>query len=202
MGAWALDEGSGTTAHDSAGTHDVTTTGAPAWVPGVTGTALQLDGSGQYAQTSGPVLDTTGNFSVGAWVRLDRTGSWATAVSQDGDPSSAFYLQYSAADNRLAFSTSAGRALSDVAPEPGRWYQLVGVHDADAGSYVLYVDGVAQAKTWSQPAGDAAPGPLAIGRAVSGGNHSDFWPGSIDDVQVWNRVLTAADVASRYRPPA
>jgi hypothetical protein len=76
------------------------------------------------------------------------------------------------------------------------------VHDADAGTYVLYVDGVAQAKTWSQPTGDAAPGPLAIGRAVSGGNHSDFWPGSIDDVQVWNRVLTAADVMSRYRPPA
>jgi hypothetical protein len=194
VGAWRLDEGSGTIAHDTAGSHDATLTGAPAWVPGVTGTALQLDGTGQYAQTSGPVLDTTGNFSVSAWVRLDRTDSWATAVSQDGDPSSGFYLQYSAADNRLAFSTSSGRALSDVAPQTGRWYHLVGVHDADVGSYVLYVDGVAQAKTWNQPAGDAAPGSLAIGRAVSGGRHSDPWPGSVDDVVVWNRVLTAADV--------
>ncbi|WP_329047770.1 NEW3 domain-containing protein [Amycolatopsis sp. NBC_01488] len=201
VGAWTLDEGSGTTAHDSAGTHDATTTGAPAWVPGVSGTALQLDGSGQYAETSAPVVDTTGNFSVSAWVRLDHTGSWATAVSQDGDPSSGFYLQYSAADDRLAFSTSAGRALSNLAPQPGRWYQLTGVHDADAGTYVLYVDGVAQAKTWNQPVGDAAAGPLAIGRAVSGGHHSDFWPGSIDDVTVWNRVLTAADVAGRYQPP-
>ena len=196
VGAWSFDEGSGTTAHDSAGSHDATLTGSPGWVPGVTGTALQLDGSGQYAETGGPVVDTTGNYSVSARVRLDRTGSWATAVSQDGDPSSGFYLQYSAADDRLAFSTSAGRALSNVAPVPGRWYHLVGVHDADAGTYVLYVDGVAQTRTWSQPTGDAAPGPLALGRAVSGGRHSDFWPGGIDDVTVWNRVLTAADVSS------
>lgn len=204
VGAWGLDEGSGTVAHDSAGIHDAALTGAPGWVPGVTGTALQLDGSSQYAQTGGPVLDTTGNYSVSAWVRLDRTGSWATAVSQDGDPSSGFYLQYSAADDRLAFSTSAGRALADVAPQPGRWYRLVGVHDADAGTYVLYVDGVAQAKTWSQATGDASPGPLAIGRAVSGGQHSDLWPGSVDDVEVWNRVLTAADVTggANLRRPA
>lgn len=195
VGAWTLDEGTGTTAHDTAGVHDATVTGS--WVPGVSGTALQFDGSGQYAQTGGPVLDTTGNYSVSAWVRLDRTGSWATAVSQDGAPSSGFYLQYSAADNRLAFSTSSGRALSDVAPQAGRWYHLVGVHDADAGTYVLYVDGVAQAKTWSQPTGEVAPGPLAIGRAVSGGRQSDFWPGSVDDVVVWNRVLTAAEVAGR-----
>lgn len=194
VGAWTLDEGSGTVAHDSAGTHDATLTGSPAWTPGTSGTAVQLDGSGQYAETGGPVLDTSGNYTVSAWVRLDHTGSWATAVSQDGDPSSGFYLQYSAADNRLAFSTSSGRALSDVAPQPGRWYHLAGVHNADAGSYVLYVDGVAQAKTWNQPAGDAAPGPLAIGRAVSGGHHSDFWPGSVDDVRVWNRALTAGEL--------
>ncbi|WP_290060808.1 MGH1-like glycoside hydrolase domain-containing protein [Amycolatopsis solani] len=195
VGAWHLDEGSGTVAHDSAGTHDATLTGSPAWVPGTSGTALQLDGSSQYAATGGPVVDTTGNYSVSAWVRLDRTGSWATAVSQDGDPSSGFYLQYSAADDRLAFSTSSGRALSDAAPQAGRWYHLTGVHDADAGTYTLYVDGVAQAKTWHQAAGDAAAGPLAIGRAVSGGRHSDFWPGSVDDVRVWNRALTAAEAA-------
>lgn len=197
VGAWPLDEGSGTVAHDSAGPHDATLTGAPAWVPGTSGTAVQLDGASQYAATGDPVVDTTGNYSVSAWVRLDRTGSWATAVSQDGDPSSGFYLQYSAADDRLAFSTSSGRALADAAPQPGRWYHLTGVHDADAGTYVLYVDGVAQARTWHQPAGDAAPGPLAIGRAVSGGHHSDFWPGRVDDVRVWNRALTADEARAR-----
>lgn len=198
VGSWPLDEGSGTVAHDTAGGHDATLVGAPAWVAGVSGSAIQLDGSSQYGQTSGPVLDTVGNFSAAAWVRLDSTGHFATAVSQDGTTTSGFFLQYSAADQRLAFSTGEGRALSDAAPVVGRWYHLVGVHDANAGTYTLYVDGQAQASVNHQAQGDASSGPLAIGRAFAGGGKTDFWPGAIDAVHVWDRALTPADVATLY----
>ena len=197
-GAWSLDEGVGAAAHDSSATHDLQLSGDPAWVPGRSGTALQLNGSSQYGQADGPVVDTAGNFTVAAWARLDRTGSFATAVSQDGASTSGFFLQYSAADNRLAFSTGEGRALADQPPATGQWYQMVGVHDADAGTYTLYIDGQAQTTVWHQPTGDAAPGPFAVGRAFSGGRDSDFWPGSIDQVSVWNRALPAADVAALY----
>lgn len=201
VGVWSLDETTGAVAHDSAGGHDVTLSGSPDRVTGVSGSALQLNGdASQFGQTAGPVLDTTGNFTVSAWVRLDRTGSWATAVSQDGPVSSGFYLQYSAANNRLAFSTSQGRALSDEAPVTGRWYQLVGVHDADTGTYTLYVDGKAQSTVWQQPTGDVSSGPFAIGRALSGSHNADFWPGALDQVQTWNRALTASDVAALYTP--
>ena len=200
VGSWNLDEGAGSVAHDGSGGHDAALTGSPSWVPGVSGTALQFDGDGQYAQTGGPVLDTTGNFTVSAWVRLDSTANFATAVSQDGATSSGFYLQYSAADHRFAFSTAEGRALSDDAPVTGTWHQLTGVHDADAGTYTLYVDGTRQSSVWAQPAGDAAGGPLAIGRAFSGGHDADDWPGGIDQVTVWDRALTSADVAAQYTP--
>ncbi|WP_284292062.1 LamG-like jellyroll fold domain-containing protein [Luteimicrobium album] len=199
VGAWSLDEGSGTVAHDVAGGHDATLTGGATWTAGrdaAACTALQLSGSGQAAQTNVPVLDTAGSFTASAWVRLDRLGSWATAVSQDGDVSSGFYLQYSQADNRFAFSTSEGRALADAVPETGRWYHLVGVHDADQGTYTLYVDGVRQAKVWAQAAGDAAAGRFAIGRGFSGGGPSDFWPGAVDQVSVWGRALTSSEVAA------
>jgi hypothetical protein len=202
VGTWNLDEATGSTAHDSSGPHDAVLTGSPTWVSGVSGTALQLDGAGQYARTAGPVVDTAGNFTVSAWVRLDRTGTFATAVSQDGAVSSGFYLQYSSADRRFAFSTSQGRALSDQEPQTGRWYHLVGVHDGDAGTYTLYVDGVQQSTVWTQLTGDTATGPLAIGRAFSGGHTSDAWPGTIDQVQVWDRVLSAAEVVRQYHSPA
>ncbi|MDX3072549.1 MGH1-like glycoside hydrolase domain-containing protein [Streptomyces sp. MI02-7b] len=202
VGTWNLDEAAGSTAHDGSGAHDAGLTGSPAWVGGVSGSAVQFDGANQYAQTAGPVVDTAGNFTVSAWVRLDRTGTFATAVSQDGTVSSGFYLQYSAADRRFAFSTGEGRALAGTEPQTGRWYQLVGVHDGDAGTYTLYVDGVRQSTVWTQLTGDTADGPLAIGRAFSGGRTADPWPGTIDQVQVWDRALTTTDVAGQYHPPA
>jgi hypothetical protein len=200
VGTWTLDEGSGTVAHDtSGGGHDLTLTGGPSWVPGESGTALHFDGSSQYGQTSGPVLDTAGNFSVAAWVKLDSTGHFATAVSQDGNGASAFFLQYSTADNRWAFSTVGGRALSDTPPVTGQWYHLVGVHDASKGTYTLYVNGKPQAKVLGQCLGDPSSGPLAVGRGLYGGSKTDFFPGTIDQVHMWNSALSAADVAQLYQ---
>ena len=167
-------------------------------MPGQAGTALQFNGTNQYAEAAGPVLDTKGNFTAAAWVRLDSTGHFATAVSQDGANASAFFLQYSAADNRFAFATLGGRALSDVAPQTGRWYQLVGVHDATQGTYTLYVDGQAQQKVLRQCLGDDSSGPLAVGRGFFNATKTDFWPGVIDQPQVWNRALSAADVAQLH----
>lgn len=198
LGTWTFDEGSGNVAHDSSDGHDISLTGSPGRTPSGSGSALELNGSSQYGQTAGPVLDTTGHFTVRARVRLDRTGSFATAVSQDDTTSSGFYLQYSAADNRLAFSTSHGRALSDDPPRTGQWYDLVGVHDGDAGTYTLYVDGKAQSTRWSQLSGTPSSGPLAVGRAFSGGRISDFWPGGIDQVEVWNRALTPSEITALH----
>ncbi len=196
VGSWAFDENAGSTAADSAGRNDLSLQNDPTWTAGQSGSALQYNGSTQDAVATGPILDTAGNFTVSAWIKLDSTANFATAVSQDGDSTSGFFLQYSAADGRLAFSTGEGRALSDAAPVIGTWYHLVGVHDANAGTYTLYVNGKQQQHVWQQTGGDSSAGPFVVGRAFSGGHPSDFWPGTIDQVQIWQRALPAAEATS------
>lgn len=126
MSFYPLDEGSGTVTEDTVGTHDASLVNGPAWTTGHAGSALQFNGSNQYADTGAAILDTTGNYSVSAWVKLDRLGSFATAVSQDGDTNSAFYLQYSGQDNRFAFSFAGCpgprtvRAADRAVVPPGR----------------------------------------------------------------------------------
>ncbi|MDP9795058.1 hypothetical protein J2S43_003570 [Catenuloplanes nepalensis] len=193
VGSWPLDGN----VVDEAGDHDGTLIGAPTWTAGHSGEALQLDGAGQYAETAGPVLDTTGSYTASAWVRLDSLGGWATAVGQDGANRSAFFLQYSSADNRFAFSFAGGRALAPDVPETGRWYHLTGVRDAAEGSITLYVDGQ-RAGSLQACHGDASNGPLTIGRARYNSGPVDFWRGAIDQVRVYDRALTAAEVASLY----
>jgi hypothetical protein len=190
-GEWKLDERRGTVANDSSGGGNpllLSPTGAT-WKDG----ALELTNGS--ADTYGPVVDTTGDYTVSARVRLDELpGNYATAVSQDGrERENPFYLQYG--QGAFAFSTPGGnRARHELTPELGRWYELTGVR---AGNEIrLYVDGVRVA---TAPAGPAilSTGAFAVGRAKFGGQNVDFWRGAIDDVSVVGRALTDAEVAGR-----
>ena len=192
---YTADEGSGTTLKDSSGNADLTTSGDTGWTDGVAGQALKLNGGGS-ADSAGPVVDTAKNFSVSAWVKLDATGGgFSTAVSQDGERSSAFFLQYDGGQNKFAFSTLGGRAYASTTAVAGKWYHLVGVRDAAAGTYTLYLDGAKQGSV-AQCIGDSSTGPLAVGRAKYDGNKVDYLRGAVDDVRVYDRALSPQEVTS------
>ncbi|PSL05426.1 glycosyl hydrolase family 2 [Haloactinopolyspora alba] len=198
-GYWRLDEGEGTTSADSGENgHTLSLTDGVEWVPGVSDSALSFDGNGQYAETDGPVLDTTRNYSVSAWVSLDELpGNYASAVSQDGRRvESPFYLQYG--HGAFAFSIPGGqKATFETTPELGRWYHLTGVHDVDAGELRLYVDGQPAASLQTDDV-SVSTGPLAIGRAEYDGGNTDFWNGAIDEVHAFDKALTDTEVAELY----
>ncbi|MFJ9750969.1 LamG-like jellyroll fold domain-containing protein [Streptomyces chartreusis] len=198
-GHWALDEGTGTTAKDDGpNAKPLTLSTGTSWTPGVSGSALKFDGNGQYAETDGPVLDTTASYSVSAWVRLDELpGNYATAVSQDTRrQTSPFYLQYG--QGAFAFSTPGeSRARLVTTPEKGRWYHLVGVRDSADNTIELYVDGK-PAATATGGAAYPSTGSLSVGRAQWGGNDVDFWNGAVDEVHAYDKALTAEEVNTLY----
>ncbi|MFJ8965895.1 PA14 domain-containing protein [Lentzea sp. NPDC102401] len=176
-GEWKLNETKGTTAKDSTGKNPLTLSPSGAtWKDG----ALEFrNGS---AETYGPVVDTTKDYTVSAKVRLNEVpGGYVTAVSQDGrERENPFYLQYG--QGAFAFSTPGGnRARFETTPEIGRWYELKG--ERKGGEIRLYVDGALVA---TAPAGPAivSTGALAVGRAKYNGQNVDHWPGAIKDVVV------------------
>lgn len=176
-GEWKLNETKGATAKDSTGKNPLTLSPSGAtWKDG----ALEFrNGS---AETYGPVVDTTKDYTVSAKVRLNEVpGGYASAVSQDGrERENPFYLQYG--QGAFAFSTPGGnRARFETTPEIGRWYELKG--ERKGGEIRLYVDGALVA---TAPAGPAivSTGALAVGRAKYNGQNVDYWPGAIKDVRV------------------
>ena len=97
-----------------------------------------------------------------------------------------------------AFSTTGGRALAPTPPEPGRWYHLVGVRDAASGQFRLYVDGQL-AGSLAQSCAEPATGHTVLCRAQFGGNQVDFWRGAVDQVHVYDRALSDAEVRDLYQ---
>jgi hypothetical protein len=200
VGYWPLDQVNGTTTPDASGNgHDATLVNGPTAVAGESGGALQFNGVNQYADTGSSILDTTGDYSVAAWVEIDNPGNaFETAVSQDTDNGhSEFFLQYSGADHVFAFSFAGGRALAPARPQAGVWYHLVGVRDVQNNQMRLYVNG-ALAGTVAYCPGDPAPGHTVIGRAQFNNGMVDFWGGKIDQVHVYDRALSADEIASLY----
>jgi hypothetical protein len=194
---WPLDEGSGLLAGDAAGDHDALLVNEPTWTVGISGPGLAFNGTDQWLDTGASILDTDASYSVAAWLRLDSLGGFATAISQDADQSSAFFLQYSGADNRFAFAFPSYRVLAPTAPEPGRWYHLTGVRDGEDGVSQLYVDGELAAT--AEACGEtAATGDTVIGRGKWAGNPVDFWRGEIDQVHVYDRALSDGEVQQLY----
>jgi hypothetical protein len=200
VASWPLDDGEGRTARDASGHgHEARLSGRGRWREG----ALALDGR-RWAETAAGVLDTAGDYSVAAWVRLDRADGFATAVSQDGETVSGFYLQFSAADGCFAFSALASdeggpgiRALAGRPPELGRWYHLAGVRDASTNVLRLYVDGRPSGEAGYCP-GWQARGRTAIGRGLYGARPTDVWTGALSRVHAYDRALTADEVAELF----
>lgn len=155
------------------------------------------------------VLDTTQSYTVSAWVRVNDFNTYQTAVGQGGQLRGAFSLQYNKPRNRWAFiapsSDSASPstfylASSAAALTANTWVHLVGVFDAGTKGMALYVNGAAGTSgTNPTPFASAPQAGLSLGGVTnadqSGGNE---FRGSLDNVQVYQRALSAAEVATLY----
>ncbi|MFD5637989.1 LamG-like jellyroll fold domain-containing protein [Streptomyces sp. NPDC127077] len=187
--------------------------GATTGAAGIDGNALTLDGTDDYAITSGPHINTSNSFAVSAWVKLSKTKPThaATVFSQIGTTVTGPELYYSNAYDRWVFNQhSADTADSTVvrAVQPdgttaygGEWTHLVAVQDTVADKLSLYVNGtlagsVALPPTWY------AGGSVQIGASAYQTVPTSFFPGQIDDVRLYDRPVSAGEVQQLFKQRA
>lgn len=223
---WHLDGSAGTAAGVSE-TDDLTVYGGTQLgIPGVADKAIRLDGKSGYARTARPMVDGTRSFSVSSWVRLPKLADGDTAarvvIDQIGAHNNEFSLYYSAYSKKWIFGrykedSSADtlvRAVQPVCtgpvngipcfgPNEGQWTHLLGVSDATAQKLRLYINGTLVGETdYVQTTPWPTPGPVQIGAISREGKNGDFFDGDIDDVRLYDRVVTSAEAADlvKQRP--
>lgn len=104
--------------------------------------------------------------------------------------------------NRVSFyvfNLRGGRGCGSYFQDPlvpGRWMDVVGVADASAQTTTIYKNGVPRhSNSYAGIITPAAGGaPLRIGSK----DFLSFFDGAIGPVRIWNRPLTAAEVAALY----
>jgi hypothetical protein len=205
VGSWGFDDGSGTTAADTTvPAHPLTlVNGASLDGKGRILGSVALDGTDDYAQTADPVIDTSKSFTISAWARPTNAARTGVVAAVTGTSSSAFGLYYDASVKRWLFArTSADvknptryQASSTEAPVNGAWTQLIGTYDASTGALQLFVNGRLQ-QTGTSPATPSwhASGPLTVGRAKFAGAFTGNFTGSLDQVNLWQRIIVPDEI--------
>jgi hypothetical protein len=200
LAQWALDGNAKDDAFLS--DRDGTAVGPVAYVPGAVGQAARLDGAGGYV-TAPTAVRTDASFSVSAWAKLDSAGFARAVVSQSGTSFPGFVIWYRP-ENGGHWVFGMARSGTDYqgtdmasSPQPaqiGVWTHLTGVYDASARKLQLYVNGALAATADRTVADWNATGWVQIGRTMWNGAGADYWPGLVDEVKVYDRLLTADEV--------
>ena len=198
QGYWKFDENSGTSAGDATG-HGFTgaTHGSNIWTPsGQINAGLHLDGTSNYVSTSFPV-PTSGPVTYAGWAnRADTSGSYGLLGSSNTSGNGPLIQVPSGTGNIKFWRHTSGSSITfaGVLPPPGTWFQWALADNPTAQTTTLYINGVAKG-TISNTATGSTAGTLEVG-GYSGS--SSLFKGSIDEVGVWNRALSAADESALW----
>lgn len=203
---WQLDEAAG--ASEAKGSAPERTAelrgGATPGVAGAKGTAVSFDGVDDYAVTGIPTVNTSTGFSVSAWAQLSKMpDSAAIIAAQPGNHAPGFELYYSKAYDRWAFNqykadtpgAGIARAMQASAGgvQAGEWTHLVGTYSSTYDELKLYVNGELAATTAYDSPWDARRG-LQIGAGSYSGQPGSFFPGAIDELQIFDKPLSVGEV--------
>ena len=174
------------------------------WSPGPRGNSLAFDGSAGYVDCGSPAtLNITGNLTISAWVYFTGSSGNYYFITSNLDGSSGGFEFFHIPAGVVALQTANGsyHGLSDgIGLAANAWTFVAATLDV-AGYGCFYHDGVlsATASLGANPIGSSTS-PFHIGERP-GTTGSYNWPGTIDDLQIYNRVLSPAEIARDYADP-
>ncbi|WBB52450.1 LamG-like jellyroll fold domain-containing protein [Verrucosispora sp. WMMD573] len=174
------------------------------------GKTAGLNGSSSVLTTSGSVVNTANSFSIATWVRLTSLPTTGDVViaSQAGASAAGFHLGtrlvgspltprwsflMKDSDDQSSTTRVAYSATALTSADVGRWTHIAGVYDKAAGKVRLYVDGELVAEVDRSGTPWNATGTFAVGRGWSSGVASNWFHGTVADVQAYDRVLVPQD---------
>jgi hypothetical protein len=166
------------------------------------GKAIKLDGGNQFVEITGGNENELefpgGSMSIGGWFRVGAFDTEWQALISKGEGEN-YRVARRAATGAIAY---AGGVAEGTANEPvvsdGQWHHFVAVSDATGAEFgtALYIDGARYGVNTTKPVLASSAFNLMIGENPGARNRE--WEGEIDDIAIWNRVLTAAEVTTLY----
>jgi enterochelin esterase-like enzyme/regulation of enolase protein 1 (concanavalin A-like superfamily) len=198
-----LDETSGTTAADDSlyGRSGVLING-PTWSAGHTGGALSFDETNDYVDITGyQGITGTASRTCSAWIKTTATVQ-ECILSWGADAAGQKWILRTESNGSLSAAVWNGYVNTATTLNNGQWHHVAAVLDSDgtpsANEIRLYIDGVLQSTTASssQAIDTRAFQNMILGAFKIAGVTSGYFNGLLDDVRIYSRAFSAAEIAA------
>ena len=202
VAAYSFDAGSGTTLADVSGRGHVGTIAGAVWsTAGHNGGALSFDGVNDMVTVADTAaLDLTNAMTLEAWVRPSTTNRWRTVALKEQSGALVYSLYSNNSGQRASTNLWLGsgelEARSAASLPTNAWTHLAATYD---GAVIrLYVNGTLSGSTAATGSMPASTGAFRIG-----GNTvwDEYFGGLVDDLRLYNRALSAAEVQADMATP-
>ena len=212
VGYWSFNDGAGTHPGDGSGFGNRGVfSGAPAWTAGKMGKALSFDGVDDYVQVPYAVSNApTAVISYGGWAKFNSFSGYNTIVSKTEGGGyrlgTSVDTTYCTNAEKICSRMNIGGTYYDTEYatsnlSAGTWYHAFVTYDGE--TVVLYINGVSVA-TNTNPSGAityTVTNPVCLGGEASDthcASANGYMNGSLDEVRIYNRALSAGDVLKLY----
>lgn len=202
VAAYGFEEGGGTTTADSSGNHLTGSLTAATWVTtGKFGKALSFNGSSSMVSIpDASVLDLTTGMTLSAWIQPRTLQGWPCVIMKErsGELTYALYASSPGSQPNVDY-THSGAEVNLLGSPPaalGTWSHLAATFDG--ATLRLYVNAAQVASMASANPIDVTTGALRIGGDTV---WTEYFDGLIDEVRIYNRPLSQAEIQSDMAAP-
>ncbi len=210
LGHWRLDETNGPLVADASGNDNVGTLSSPAnrQSNGKRNGTVQLNNGAVNVPWSANLNSMTNQLTISAWVnRTNNPGGWQMITNRQFGTSwdDQFFLTFHENNYRFGVNTvnNGNQWVTGGVNPLNQWVHVAGVYNGS--QITLYVNGVAVVSQAMSGNLRTDTRPLLIG---AGGNFADpnltgeYMVGQVDDVRLYKRALSAAEIAPLYNGPS
>lgn len=192
-GYWPLD---GDTIDYSGNRNHGTVVGGATYGPGYFGQSYAFDGASVVDCGTGASLNLPGSLSFAAWVKT--SGSRGKFLGREIDNAGPPFQYHAYLDPHVEVAVHNAQPGGVTPLTDGEWHHVTATYDQISGSLVIYVDGALNASANASIGfvDDQPNAPFTIGAItmLSVGNYGRYFIGSVDEVVVFDRPLTAIEV--------
>jgi Concanavalin A-like lectin/glucanases superfamily/Galactose oxidase-like, Early set domain/Bacterial Ig domain/Glucodextranase, domain B/Kelch motif len=213
VAAYAFNETSGTTTFDSSGSGNTgALTNGALFAAGRNGNAVSLDGANDFVNLGNPnSLQLTSSMTISAWINSSSFPvDDGAVVSKRSNTEVGFQLDTTVdrGPRTIGFKlTSSSGALmaryGATALQLNQWYHVAGVYNASTQTIDVYLNGQLNNGTLL---GSVTTSQQNSNSNVNIGQRTGFpgtfnFSGKIDDVRIYNRALTQAEIQTDMNTP-